>query len=159
MLKELRLRVTIITAERSISTAVPPLMGAAFIAALADRPTTIAMLLQTLETIYKGATSMIVHALIARDRQELLWHQGLDSLPELDPLCDTWMINDDRSAFQSEQPSSGGLLWINLAERTLRSLPPAPPIAIQGEVAIFDGRYLLKQTTSYDLTGRWRISS
>jgi hypothetical protein len=159
MPKESRLRVTIITADRSISAAVPPLMGTAFIAALAGQPTSIPVFLQALEPIHKGAASMIVHGLIARDHQELLWHQGLDSLPELDPLYDTWIMTDEHSVLLAEKPASGGLLWINLVERTLRSLPPALPIAIQGEVVIYDGHYFLGHTTKYDLTGKWRILS
>lgn len=155
----LLVRVSIIERGGGLSVAVSPALIPALVAGLATFPQSVEALLRAVDAVYWGASHLMVGALIDHDRQELLWRQGYRPPPPRDAARDAWAITDETAYRQARSPAAKGLLWIDLAQRSVRHALPAPGLLVAGEVPIFDGERHLARTVTYDLRGGWDIMS
>jgi hypothetical protein len=150
-------RISLIEPQGGLSVAAPYTLVGALVAALATFPQSVEAHLRATDAIFWGASHLVVSALIAHDRQELLWRQGYRAPPSLDPARDTWALTDEHALQRARLPAAQGLLWVDFASCEVRHYLPSPGIATHGEVPIFDGKQTLARTVTYDLRGSWDI--
>ena len=151
------MRVTITDRDEGISIVAPERLGPALIAALAADPVTIETLLRATDALYIGASRLIVGALIAHDRAELEARRGAMSPPTIHLGADAFAITSDELYQLARIPASGGLLWLDLARRTINHHGLTWEIHLHGELRIFDGAAYAQRTVTYDARGRWKI--
>ena len=151
------MRVTITERDEGLSVIAPEPLGPALIAALGADPTTIETLLRATDAIYVGASRLIVGALITHDRAELQARRATLAPPTIHLGADAFAITSEETFQLARIPTSGGLLWLDLARRTVNHSGLSWKIHLHGELRIFDGVAYVQRTVTYDARGRWKI--